>query len=87
MKTLATFLLAVIFCLPAFAQDEEDEKKKIQIGKTKQEKIDALIVSTLESIDGMDDPENGIPLSLVRKSEGIIIFPKAIKTSNKLPKR
>ena len=81
MKTLATFLLAIIFCLPAFAQDEEDEKKKIQIGKTKQEKIDALIVSTLESIDGMDDPENGIPLSLVRKSEGIIIFPKAIKTS------
>ena len=81
MKTLATFLLAIIFCLPAFAQDEEDEKKKIQIGKTKQEKIDALIVSTLESIDGMDDPENVIPFSLVRKSEGIIIFPKAIKTS------
>ena len=79
MKTTVTLLLAMVMAFPTLAQ--EKEKKKIKIGKTKEEKVDKVIVQTLETIDGMDDPETGIPMALVRKAEGIILFPKAVKTS------
>ena len=79
MKKLVIVSLAILMATPLFAQEEE--KKKIKIGKTKEEKVDKIIVQTLETIDGMDDPETGIPFALVRKAEGIILFPKAVKTS------
>lgn len=76
-------LLFVFFSIQGFTQEEEKEEKDsaFKIGKSPEEKADKIIKNAVETIDGMDDPDSGIPLSLVRKSGGIIIFPKATKTS------
>jgi lipid-binding SYLF domain-containing protein len=84
MKKLL-IILFVIISLPILAQDEKEEKEEkdnaFRIGKSPEERADKIIKNAVETIDGMDDPESGIPLALVRKSGGIIIFPKATKTS------
>ena len=77
-------LLFVFLSIQGFAQEEEKEEKDsaFKIGKSAEEKADKIIKNAVETIDGMDDPDSGIPLSLVRKSGGIIIFPKATKQSS-----
>ena len=76
-------ILLIFLSLPLFAQDEKEEKEEkdsaFRIGKSPEEKADKIIKNAVETIDGMDDPDSGIPLALVRKSGGIIIFPKATK--------
>ena len=49
MKKVLVLIFSLAIALPTFAQ--EKEKKKIKIGKTKEEKVDKIIVQTLETID------------------------------------
>jgi len=84
MKNLLTLLL-MICSLSVLAQDEKEEKEEkdnaFRIGKSPEERADKIVDNAVETIDGMDDPDSGIPLALVKKSGGLIIFPKATKTS------
>jgi len=80
MKSIANILLVAMLIIsvgnlraaPANAYEKSVEKEKA-------EKTLVKAVIALDNI--MEDPENRIPESLINESEGIVIFPRAIKVA------
>ncbi len=80
MKTIANlFLVAMLIVSVGNLRAESSNAYTLSVEKEKAEKILVKAVIALENI--MEDPENSIPQSLIKKSEGIVIFPRAIKVA------
>ena len=80
MKTIANlFLVAMLIVSVGNLRAESSNAYTISVEKEKAEKTLVKAVIALENI--MEDPENSIPQSLINESEGIVIFPRAIKVA------
>ena len=80
MKTIANlFLVAMLIVSVGNLRAESSNAYTLSVEKEKAEKTLVKAVIALENI--MEDPENSIPQSLIKKSEGIVIFPRAIKVA------
>ena len=66
--TILTISVGTLVAAPANVDSTSDENE---------EAIKILEMAVRAMANGMEDPVNGIPQSLISESEGIVIFPKA----------
>ena len=75
LVSILTISVGTLFAAPSNGDSKSGENEKA--AKTLEEATNTLEMAVRVIDKGMEDPENGIPQSLINESEGIVIFPKA----------